>query len=877
MATSQQPGYAECIEAFHKYIKAKQVCGSNSSSSEAKFIQFYALQDYFDANRMGKIFKLLSQPNLGNEIRQKNYLRVFSILVFIGKAEYITQFIRYPSLDDGHLPFLSPTHPPHNWPPPIEEFYPEFYSAQWQFCPQKFVRENLWNVCFEEDHILPIVEKMQMRKGRNAVIYKIKVLENHNTLIHLDSNGWSRPKTFALKTYFTKDAEKYYQNEVEAFNQMMLPVKHEPHIISLFGAYRHGRTYNILLEHADGGNLMDYFESITPPSSEEDVLRFWSSLLKVVEPIKRIHELEGSHQNIKPSNILVTSGATSSEYDRNFKLADLGMSHFASKTGDKRNLKRKEAFGNPMYSAPECCMGGVSTETLTYDFEPLIDIWSLGCIFSEAIVWTLLGVSGVREYRELRRAETGRIANFNSTEYSGCFHDGTKILPAVSKMHKKVKNRRLDEDHITEHIVILIEGMLGNIKSRFNILQVESYSRSILMNAREQEYPKVFRIFSSPVLAPRTPLQQTPEPYESLQETTPESGTSPNGTTPPSSLGSGRDFVDSFHSNESRGKIDDPFAELDVFLKTGIPPKDNNGPPLGRYPPDRYAPSPPRPPHRPPPTPPYRSPYTPSSATSTGQTPVHNPYQKKEPVLSVEEVLEWKNRVKLGSGTMHLTGKEYLNRLGNRDHVFLIDDSKSMGPYWSNVTKTFSALSYLVKHVDPDGIDLHFTNSLESHHSRRTHHLLEKVQRRKPAGQCDMKSRLGKILEPYRAELPKALESSRHRHFLGIDLRQWSSKGRSICIYVFTDGVWQGGLRPLGGVDEPIGIFVDKLKELGLLDTQVGIQFIRFGNDKRGMERLQKLDSDLHLPMDIVDTTPWNGNVWKMLLGAIDRDWDDEE
>ena len=229
-------------------------------------------------------------------------------------------------------------------------------------------------------------------------------------------------------------------------------------------------------------------------------------------------------------------------------------------------------------------MGGMSTETLTYDFEPLIDIWSLGCIFSEAIVWTLLGVSGVRQYRELRRVETGRIANFNKTDYSGCFHDGAKMLPAVSKMHKEVKNRRLDEDYITEHVVILIEGMLGNIKSRFNILQVEDCSRSILTNAREQEYPKVFRIFSSPVLAPRIPLQQTPELYESLQETTSESGTSPNETTPPSSLGSGRGFVDSFYSNESSGKIDDPlvdFAELDVYLKTGIPPKDNYGPPLG--------------------------------------------------------------------------------------------------------------------------------------------------------------------------------------------------------------------------------------------------------------------------------------------------------
>jgi hypothetical protein len=30
---------------------------------------------------------------------------------------------------------------------------------------------------------------------------------------------------------------------------------------------------------------------------------------------------------------------------------------------------------------------------------------------------------------------------------------------------------------------------------------------------------------------------------------------------------------------------------------------------------------------------------------------------------------------------------------------------------------------------------------------------------------------------------------------------------------------------------------------------------------------------------DIVDTTPWNGNVWKMLLGAINDTYDlqDEE
>ena len=34
------------------------------------------------------------------------------------------------------------------------------------------------------------------------------------------------------------------------------------------------------------------------------------------------------HQDVKPSNILVLSGTSSNVYDVEFKLADLGLSHF---------------------------------------------------------------------------------------------------------------------------------------------------------------------------------------------------------------------------------------------------------------------------------------------------------------------------------------------------------------------------------------------------------------------------------------------------------------------------------------------------------------------------------------------------------------------
>ncbi|KAH8764701.1 hypothetical protein F5882DRAFT_247628, partial [Hyaloscypha sp. PMI_1271] len=54
----------------------------------------------------------------------------------------------------------------------------------------------------------------------------------------------------------------------------------------------------------------------------------------------------------------------------------------------------------------------------------------------------------------------------------------------------------------------------------------------------------------------------------------------------------------------------------------------------------------------------------------------------------------------------------------------------------------------------------------------------------------------------------------------------------------------------------------------------VGIQFIRFGNNFAGQKRLKRLDDNLTVEkagvkIDIVDTEPSKGNVWKMLLGAI--------
>ena len=47
----------------------------------------------------------------------------------------------------------------------------------------------------------------------------------------------------------------------------------------------------MLLEYADKGNLEEYFQRTQPPSTGEDIVKFWRSLFNVLKALSRIHEV----------------------------------------------------------------------------------------------------------------------------------------------------------------------------------------------------------------------------------------------------------------------------------------------------------------------------------------------------------------------------------------------------------------------------------------------------------------------------------------------------------------------------------------------------------------------------------------------------------
>jgi hypothetical protein len=66
---------------------------------------------------------------------------------------------------------------------------------------------------------------------------------------------------------------------------------------------------------------------------------------------------------------------------------------------------------------------------------------------------------------------------------------------------------------------------------------------------------------------------------------------------------------------------------------------------------------------------------------------------------------------------------------------------------------------------------------------------------------------------------------------------------RALSVYVLTDGVWESPEREGGDyLTETIRKLVEQLKEAGCGREQVGVQFIRFGDDSYGKQRLEALD-----------------------------------
>ena len=128
----------------------------------------------------------------------------------------------------------------------------------------------------------------------------------------IKQNGHQCRNTFALKTYRTEDAKKYYETESDAFKHLRHLGRPPPNIIAFYGGFEREDTYNIILEYADGGNLNEFMRRAPPPINPNELSIFWDQFFNIFHGLAHIHG-EG-REGVNEPHMLLGYAITDNSY-----------------------------------------------------------------------------------------------------------------------------------------------------------------------------------------------------------------------------------------------------------------------------------------------------------------------------------------------------------------------------------------------------------------------------------------------------------------------------------------------------------------------------------------------------------------------------------
>jgi serine/threonine protein kinase len=192
--------------------------------------------------------------------------------------------------------------------------------------------------------------------------------------------------------------------------QVLRKLRHD-HIVRLLCTYKHNDTYNMLFPLAEC-NLRGFIGSRPPNPSKEASVWLLSQLVGLSEALRIIHNYRSSsedggntnrhgsvqtiyHHDLKPENILYFPPADAIESLGNFQIADFGLAKI-NRIQPSSSSAGTSTSGTATYAPPE-------SDSNPIKLGRRYDIWSMGCIFLELLVWFCYGPDGCREFNESRR------------------------------------------------------------------------------------------------------------------------------------------------------------------------------------------------------------------------------------------------------------------------------------------------------------------------------------------------------------------------------------------------------------------------------------------------------------------------------------------
>lgn len=256
-----------------------------------------------------------------------------------------------------------------------------------------------------------------------------------------------------------------WQNKVEAFRN--LNRLNQEHIVRFVTAFRrqtrHGKAKCFLMfEWADGGNLFDLWQRMPSPILTarlvKDVIQ---QILGLAKALEAAHSLDKTgalyrHGHINSSNILVF-------YDNRgligtWKFDGWGEARKHDEVVEMRCIETQTIYGTRRYEAPDAAtrLRFQSFDSAARPSRPG-DIWSIGCVILEIIIWLLYGEYGVDQFqRDLEHSCFYQISEINGRRFARV-HD---VVERWMDQMEKDPRCKVDTTAIGDLLEIVRTGLL---------------------------------------------------------------------------------------------------------------------------------------------------------------------------------------------------------------------------------------------------------------------------------------------------------------------------------------------------------------------------------------------------------------------------------
>lgn len=253
---------------------------------------------------------------------------------------------------------------------------------------------------------------------------------------------------------------EFYQREKKML-KIMRQLGH-PHLIDTLAVFERGNDRGIVFPWADGGNLLNLWLRIPQPTIDEGIIDWAMSQMEgLVGGIAQLHDKHARHGDLKPVNILCFT--TPNDENGTLKVADIGFKSFHAEFTDRRQISMEQKYGGSKYQPPEA--EEPSPRSRKYD------MWSLGCIFLEFLIWLTLGQRKLLDFFD----------HFQEYEENSHFWENNpkRLRPVVENWIKIA----IDSLEAAPSQNRVLEGMLQLVTNRF--LRINAEDRATAHEASE--------------------------------------------------------------------------------------------------------------------------------------------------------------------------------------------------------------------------------------------------------------------------------------------------------------------------------------------------------------------------------------------------------